>query len=75
MRQIDTISLLVTSGNGPAECRLAVGHVLHRMQANARNLAAAEERKSNENRLHNALERGNPTRVFQAATFLQKGGG
>ena len=213
MRQIDTISLLVTSGNGPAECRLAVGHVLHRMQveaahlditldvdaakakhgpksavvvahgaavvafacgwcgkiqwrvrsplrphhkranwfvgvfllpagtdgqtriaaqdvtfesfraggpggqhqnttdsavrathrpsglmvvvremrsqhrnkalalerlqglANARDLAAVEDRKRNENRLHNALERGNPIRIFQGATFLQKGGG
>ncbi len=213
MRQIDRISLLVTSGNGPAECRLAVGHVLHRMQAeaahlditldvdvadaqhgpksavvvvqgaaadafargwcgtiqwrarsplrphhkranwfvgvfllpvvaigktriaakdvafesfraggpggqhqnttdsavrathrpsglmvvaremrsqhrnkalalerlqglaNARDLAADEERKSNENRLHNALERGNPIRIFQGAAFLQKGGG
>jgi len=29
------ISLLITSGNGPEECCLAVGHVLNRMQAEA----------------------------------------
>ncbi len=35
MKGIDHISLLVTAGDGPAECNQAVGHILDRMQEEA----------------------------------------
>ncbi len=40
MKPQNYLSLLVTAGNGPAECNTAVGHVLDRMQSEAlRNLS------------------------------------
>ncbi len=35
MRESEHISLLVSAGDGPAECRQAVGHILQRMQDEA----------------------------------------
>ena len=35
MEQNRIVSLLITSGNGPVECCVAVAHVLHSMQVEA----------------------------------------
>lgn len=50
---------------------------LERLQdlANARDQAAVEEGKTKRNQMHNALERGNPTRIFEGVKFRPKGGG